>query len=39
MGGDPRLTGIEESIPLKPLAAFGNPVQQTPYQSSYKVVE
>lgn len=27
--------GIEENIPLRPLAAFGNPAQQT----SYKVVE
>lgn len=37
MAGDPRLTGVEESIPLRPLAAFGNPMQ--PYQSAYKVVE
>lgn len=39
MGMDPRLTGMEENIPLRPLAVFGNPVQQTPYQSAYKVVE
>ncbi|XP_050450291.1 muscle calcium channel subunit alpha-1 isoform X2 [Cataglyphis hispanica] len=29
----------EESIPLRPLAAFGNPIQQTPYQTAYKVVD
>jgi len=34
MGTDLRLTGVEENIPLRPLAAFGNPAQQ-----SYKVVE
>ncbi|XP_025156407.1 muscle calcium channel subunit alpha-1 isoform X8 [Harpegnathos saltator] len=39
MGIDPRLTGMEENIPLRPLAVFGNPVQQTPYQSTYKVVD
>ncbi|XP_067209243.1 muscle calcium channel subunit alpha-1 isoform X2 [Linepithema humile] len=38
LGTDPRLTGVEESIPLRPLAAFGNPLQQ-PYQSTYKVVD
>lgn len=37
MGTDLRL-GVEESIPLRPLAAFGNPLQQ-PYPSTYKVVE
>ncbi|XP_071569183.1 ca[2+]-channel protein alpha[[1]] subunit D isoform X5 [Temnothorax nylanderi] len=35
MGTDLRLTGVEENIPLRPLAAFGNPAQQT----SYKVVD
>ncbi|XP_014484756.1 PREDICTED: muscle calcium channel subunit alpha-1 isoform X2 [Dinoponera quadriceps] len=39
MGMDLRLTGMEENIPLRPLAVFGNPVQQTPYQSAYKVVD
>jgi hypothetical protein len=40
MGADPlRLTGVEESIPLRSLAAFGNPLQHTPYQSAYKMVE
>lgn len=39
MGTNARLMGVEESIPLRPLAAFGNPIQQTPYQSAYKVVE
>ncbi|XP_072756807.1 ca[2+]-channel protein alpha[[1]] subunit D isoform X3 [Anoplolepis gracilipes] len=37
MGANTRL-GVEESIPLRPLAAFGNPIQQ-PYQSAYKVVD
>ncbi|XP_011637593.1 voltage-dependent calcium channel type D subunit alpha-1 [Pogonomyrmex barbatus] len=35
MGTDLRLTGVEENIPLRPLAAFGNPAQQ----STYKVVD
>lgn len=35
MGMDPRLTSMEENIPLRPLAVFGNPAQQ----STYKVVE
>ncbi|XP_071642784.1 ca[2+]-channel protein alpha[[1]] subunit D isoform X5 [Temnothorax longispinosus] len=35
MGTDLRLTGVEENIPLRPLAAFGNPAQPT----SYKVVD
>ncbi|KAG6803533.1 muscle calcium channel subunit alpha-1 isoform X2 [Apis mellifera caucasica] len=40
MGIDPKLTGIEESIPLRPLAVFGNPVQQQSYHhTSYKVLE
>ncbi|KMQ91293.1 voltage-dependent calcium channel type d subunit alpha-1 [Lasius niger] len=39
MGMNTRLMGVEESIPLRPLAAFGNPIQQTAYQSAYKVVE
>ncbi|XP_032677442.1 muscle calcium channel subunit alpha-1 isoform X4 [Odontomachus brunneus] len=39
MGMDPRLTSMEENIPLRPLAVFGNPAQQTPYQSTYKVVD
>lgn len=39
MGTNMRLMGVEESIPLRPLAAFGNPIQQTPYQSAYKVVD
>ncbi|XP_070150873.1 ca[2+]-channel protein alpha[[1]] subunit D isoform X7 [Polyergus mexicanus] len=39
MGTNMRLMGVEESIPLRPLAAFGNPIQQTPYQSVYKVVD
>lgn len=39
MGMDQKLTGIEENIPLRPLAMFGNPVQQQPYHPSYKVVE
>ncbi|KAL0102109.1 hypothetical protein PUN28_018567 [Cardiocondyla obscurior] len=33
-GTDLRLTGAEENIPLRPLAVFGNPAQQ-----SYKVVD
>ncbi|XP_026668925.1 muscle calcium channel subunit alpha-1 isoform X5 [Ceratina calcarata] len=32
MGIEPKLTGIEESIPLRPLAVFGNPVQSQPYR-------
>nr|XP_012136470.1 PREDICTED: muscle calcium channel subunit alpha-1 isoform X4 [Megachile rotundata] len=40
MGIDAKLTGIEESIPLRPLAAFGNPVQQqSTYHPSYKMVD
>ncbi|XP_019884382.1 muscle calcium channel subunit alpha-1 isoform X3 [Camponotus floridanus] len=39
MGTNARLMGVEESIPLRPLAAFGNPIQQPPYQSAYKVVD
>ncbi|XP_029034344.2 muscle calcium channel subunit alpha-1 isoform X5 [Osmia bicornis bicornis] len=41
MGIDAKLTGIEENIPLRPLAGFGNPVQQqsTTYHPSYKVVD
>ncbi|KAL6438032.1 hypothetical protein ACFW04_004358 [Cataglyphis niger] len=37
--GTNMLMGVEESIPLRPLAAFGNPIQQTPYQTAYKVVD
>ncbi|XP_043594549.1 muscle calcium channel subunit alpha-1 isoform X10 [Bombus pyrosoma] len=40
MGMDPKLTGIEENIPLRPLAVFGNPVQQQSYHHTpYKVFE
>ncbi|XP_017762733.1 PREDICTED: muscle calcium channel subunit alpha-1 isoform X3 [Eufriesea mexicana] len=40
MGIDPKLTGIEESIPLRPLAGFGNPVQQQSYHHTpYKVLD
>ncbi|CAK9825736.1 Voltage-dependent calcium channel type D subunit alpha-1 [Anthophora retusa] len=40
MGIDPKLAGIEESIPLRPLAVFGNPVQQQSYHHlPYKVVD
>ncbi|CAL7937216.1 unnamed protein product [Xylocopa violacea] len=41
MGIDLKLTGIEESIPLRPLAVFENPVQQQPYHHHppYKVVD
>ncbi|XP_076620083.1 LOW QUALITY PROTEIN: ca[2+]-channel protein alpha[[1]] subunit D [Colletes latitarsis] len=39
MGMDPKLTGIEENIPLRPLAVFGNPVQQQSYHPPYKVVD
>ena len=38
MGTDPRFTGAEENIPLKPLAVFGGPGQQTNYQA-YKILE
>lgn len=38
MGMDPRLTGVEESIPLRPLAVFGNTTQRSAYHSSYKMV-
>ncbi|XP_054000294.1 muscle calcium channel subunit alpha-1 isoform X5 [Hylaeus anthracinus] len=39
MGMDQKLTGIEENIPLRPLAMFGNPVQQQSYHPPYKVVD
>ncbi|XP_033192335.1 ca[2+]-channel protein alpha[[1]] subunit D isoform X6 [Bombus vancouverensis nearcticus] len=40
MGMDPKLTGIEENIPLRPLAVFGNPVQQQSYHHTpYKVFD
>ncbi|XP_076237355.1 ca[2+]-channel protein alpha[[1]] subunit D isoform X1 [Calliopsis andreniformis] len=39
MGIDQKLTGIEENIPLRPLAMFGNPVQQQSCLPSYKVVD
>ncbi|XP_053974550.1 muscle calcium channel subunit alpha-1 isoform X2 [Hylaeus volcanicus] len=39
MGTDQKLTGIEENIPLRPLAVFGNPVQQQSYHPPYKVVD
>ncbi|XP_043493154.1 muscle calcium channel subunit alpha-1 isoform X3 [Polistes fuscatus] len=38
MGMDPRLTGVEENIPLRPLAVFGNTTQRSTYHSSYKMV-
>ncbi|XP_035739036.1 muscle calcium channel subunit alpha-1-like isoform X3 [Vespa mandarinia] len=38
MGMDPRLTGVEENIPLRPLAVFGNTTQRSAYHSSYKMV-
>ncbi|XP_020280944.1 muscle calcium channel subunit alpha-1 isoform X8 [Pseudomyrmex gracilis] len=40
-GMDPRLRihGIEENIPLRPLAAFGNPMQQISYMGAYKVID
>ncbi|XP_076760429.1 ca[2+]-channel protein alpha[[1]] subunit D isoform X2 [Xylocopa sonorina] len=40
MGIDLKLTGIEESIPLRPLAVFENPAQQQSYHHPpYKVVD
>ena len=40
MGIEPKLTGIEENIPLRPLPVFGNPVQQQFYHHApYKVLE
>ncbi|XP_076303607.1 ca[2+]-channel protein alpha[[1]] subunit D isoform X4 [Lasioglossum baleicum] len=40
MGMDSKSTGMEESIPLRPLATFGNPVQQLPYHHPpYKVID
>ncbi|KAG7199961.1 hypothetical protein KM043_014390 [Ampulex compressa] len=39
MGMDPRLTGVEENIPLRPLAVFGNPAQQLSYRGAHKVVD
>lgn len=39
MGIDPKLTGVEENIPLRPLAVFSVPGQQTNYQTAYKVLE
>ncbi|KZC11715.1 Voltage-dependent calcium channel type D subunit alpha-1 [Dufourea novaeangliae] len=40
LGMDSKLTGIEENIPLRPLAMFGNPVQQLSYHHpSYKVID
>ncbi|XP_076641129.1 ca[2+]-channel protein alpha[[1]] subunit D isoform X4 [Halictus rubicundus] len=40
MGMDSKPTGMEESIPLRPLATFGNPVQQLPYHHPpYKVID
>ncbi|KAK9299970.1 hypothetical protein QLX08_007186 [Tetragonisca angustula] len=40
MGIEPKLTGIEENIPLRPLPVFGNPVQQQFYHHApYKVLD
>ncbi|XP_051160359.1 muscle calcium channel subunit alpha-1 isoform X2 [Leptopilina boulardi] len=39
MGIDPKLTGVEENIPLRPLAVFSVPGQQTNYQTAYKVLD
>ncbi|XP_078040970.1 ca[2+]-channel protein alpha[[1]] subunit D isoform X2 [Augochlora pura] len=40
MGMDSKPTGMEESIPLRPLATFGNPVQQLSYHHPpYKVID
>nr|XP_033321554.1 muscle calcium channel subunit alpha-1 isoform X2 [Megalopta genalis] len=40
MGMDTKPTGMEESIPLRPLATFGNPVQQLSYHHPpYKVID
>lgn len=38
MGTDPRLTGVEENIPLRPLAVFGGTGQQANYPT-YKILE
>ena len=39
IGTDARLTGVEENIPLRPLAVFGGLGQQINYQAAYKVLE
>ncbi|XP_033213450.1 voltage-dependent calcium channel type D subunit alpha-1-like [Belonocnema kinseyi] len=38
LGTDPRLTGVEENIPLRPLAVFGGSGQQATYPT-YKILD
>ncbi|XP_012282191.2 muscle calcium channel subunit alpha-1 isoform X1 [Orussus abietinus] len=39
MGIDPRLSGGEENIPLRPLAVFSNVPQYSNYQAAHKVLD